>query len=466
MKFKMIWFGPEDESSGQPSVQLEPPKASDKQSPGRYGQDGPGMVRQEQLRNGRIKITAIANFTAVIRRDIVCDDDEQPTRAFGIEAEVGGRKCAFVLPVTEFGSMNWVLRELGPQAIVYPGQHQHARAAIQYLSTDVGRENIFTHLGWRKHGSGWIYLHAGGVLGPAGRLADWHVRLPLPLQNYRMCPPAGADTKVKAVRSSLGLLSVAPDRISLPLLAAIYRAPLGAVDFGVFVTGRTGTFKTALAALCQQHFGAAMDASGLPGNFASTPSALEELAFAAKDALMVVDDFAPTGAVGDSTLYAVAERLFRSAGNQQGRSRMRGQQHLDGCRFPRGMLLATGEEMPRGHSLRARLLILQVKPGEVDLTALSECQQAAHSGLFARAMAAYLEWISARYDRLQECLRARVIELRQRVHPVPASFHPRLPTTLSELQAGLEKSGCNSPSKLAPSPKSREGSYSTELAPL
>jgi len=33
-------------------------------------------------------------------------------------------------------------------------------------------------------------------------------------------------------------------------------------------------FKTALATLCEQHFGASMDASSLPANFASTSDAL------------------------------------------------------------------------------------------------------------------------------------------------------------------------------------------------
>jgi len=157
---------------------------------------------------------------------------------------------------------------------------------------------------------------------------------------------------------------VAPDRISLPLFAAVYRAPLGGADFSLFLTGRTGTFKTALAALCQQHFGAAMDATCLPAHFASTANALEELAFCAKDALLVVDDFAPTGGVGDGALYAVAERLFRASGNHQGRGRMHGHRHLSDSRPPRSLILATGEEVPRGHSLRARLS--QVRRGRLD----------------------------------------------------------------------------------------------------
>src|SRR4029077_9822603 len=122
---------------------------------------------------------------------------------------------------------------------IYPGQQQHARAAIQSLSGPVQQERVFTHLGWTKAGQHWVYLEAGGAVGPSGASTDYQVRLPAALQLYQVCPPANHAALLKAVRSSLGLLSIAPDRISLPLLAAVYRAPLGGVDFSLFLTGRT-----------------------------------------------------------------------------------------------------------------------------------------------------------------------------------------------------------------------------------
>ena len=44
-----------------------------------------------------------------------------------------------------------------------------------------------------------------------------------------------------------------------------------------------GTFKTELAALAQQHYGAGLDARHLPGSWSSMGNSLEALAFAAKD---------------------------------------------------------------------------------------------------------------------------------------------------------------------------------------
>ena len=199
-------------------------------------------------------------------QDTLWDDDVDPRREFGVEAEMAGQKFTFGVPVEEFSRMGWILRQLGPQAVIYPGQQQHARAAIQCLSKEIRGERVYTHLGWRKHGNDWVYLQAGGAVAVEGTLADLQVRLPASLEHYRMQPPVDRTELINAVRSSLGFLSVAPDRISLPLLAAVYRAPFGGVDFSLFLTGRSGTFKTALAALCQQHFGAEMDARRLPGN--------------------------------------------------------------------------------------------------------------------------------------------------------------------------------------------------------
>jgi hypothetical protein len=262
------------------------------------------------------------------------------------------------------------------------------------------------------------------------------VELPGPLEHYHVEPAAEPGERNNAIRASLRILSAAPVRITWPLLAAAYRAPLGKADFSLFLAGRSGVFKTALAALCQQHFGAEMDARVLPAHFGSTANSLEELVFKAKDALLVVDDFVPAGEADDCRMYATAERLFRAAGNRQGRGRMSGGGRLRPTRPPRALVLATGEQVPRGRSLRARLLIVEVRPGEVDRSVLSECQDAARQGQFAAAMAAYLSWIASRYEEIGKGHQARVRDLRSRAS-VHVS-HARLPAAMAELQSAWE----------------------------
>jgi hypothetical protein len=362
MKFRFVLLSPDEDPGGRP---LERQDAADLElSPRRlrYEQTGKGINATKSLKSGRSKSWEITNFSARIVHDLVLNDGEHPARQFGIVAEVSGRTITFDLSVAEFTRMNWVLHRLGPEAIIYPGQQQHARAAIQSLSGPIKQERIFSNLGWNKHGSHWVYIHAGGALGPDGTVPSLRVRLPDPVRSFQFQlaeDPAGLR---RGVRASLHLLSLAPDRVSLPLLASVYRAALGAVDFSVFLVGKTGLFKTAVAALCQQHFGATMDASHLPSSFASTSSALEAPAFYAKDALLVVDDFAPTGRCGTAVLQNVAEHLFRAVGNRQGRSRMTGEQG-GSSRPPRALVLATGEEVPQGKSIRGRLLIVGSRSG-------------------------------------------------------------------------------------------------------
>jgi hypothetical protein len=53
-------------------------------------------------------------------------------------------------------------------------------------------------------------------------------------------------------------------------------------------------------------------------------------------------------------------------------------------------MLSTGEEIPAGHSLRARLFVTGIVKGDVDLDKLTSMQRLAADGVFAAAMAGYV----------------------------------------------------------------------------
>jgi hypothetical protein len=106
------------------------------------------------------------------------DDDAEQLRDFGMEANWPHKKVALDLSAAEFSRIGWITSLLGPQAVIHPGQLKHARAAIQFLFCTIQTEHILNDLG-----------------------------------------------------STLRFRSVTPDRFVLPLLAAVYRAPLGKVDF-------------------------------------------------------------------------------------------------------------------------------------------------------------------------------------------------------------------------------------------
>lgn len=117
-------------------------------------------------------------------------------------------------------------------------------------------------------------------------------------------------------------------------------------------------------------------------------------------------------------------------------SRLSGNGKLAAARPPRALLLATGEQIPKGKSLRARLLIIPIHAGEVDRVRLSECQNAAQQGLYALAMGGFVKWTAERYEELQAYQQKRVQQLR--AGQPPFASHARLPTTLAELQNAWE----------------------------
>ena len=198
-------------------------------------------------------------------------------------------------------------------------------AAIQWQNFGrAARRTLYAHLGWRRFGPDWLYLHAGGAIGAEGACGIVETAPPEPLARFVLPAPPDGDELRAAVRASLGLVDgLAPDRIAFPVLAAPYRAVLGDADFSVHFVGATQRFKTEAATLAQQHHGAELDARHLPGSWSSTGNSLEALCFAAKDALVVVDDFSPGGSTSDvQRSHREADRVLRAQGNKSGRGRL------------------------------------------------------------------------------------------------------------------------------------------------
>src|SRR5262249_25124687 len=151
----------------------------------------------------------------------------------------------------------------------------------------------------------------------------------------------------------------------------------------------------------------------LPCNWSSTANSIEGIAFAAKDALLVVDDFAPSGSPMDVQRYhREAERVYRAQGNRAGRQRMRADGTLWPEKPPRGSLLGTGEDVPRAESVRARLFGLEIGQGEVNLIKLTTCQKDAIEGKYAGAMAGFIKYVARDYGSIKAQFRDEFVKLR------------------------------------------------------
>jgi len=330
----------------------------------------------------------------------------------------------------QFASMAWVAKEWGalPMIMPLPNAERDTRAAIQSASKPV-TVDVYKTPGWTQIGKKPVFLHGMGGITDKGNNPKVKVELPVDLRNFsfQMEPNDAKDS----FRASLSLPHLGPPEIFWPMLLATYRSALGKSDFAVHMSGRTGTFKPEICSLFQSHFGVGMHARNLPGSWSSTANALEALAYFAKDTVIVFDDFVPTGTAWQvRTLQKTADQILRAQGNQAGRARLTDRTNLQTTFYPRGLILSTGEDVPEGHSIRARMFILDLTPGDVSPEDLSRAQDARPH--YQNAMAHWIQWLA-------EDLRNRQLEhaeLAKRIRDDNRDMgHTRTPQMVGQLIA-------------------------------
>ena len=188
------------------------------------------------------------------------------------------------------------------------------------------------------------------------------------------------------------------DVIGLVLLGATMRATLCQfmpVTFSVYAQGTTGTYKSTLAGTLKGFWSNRFDGTHLPANWSSTSNANEKIAFLAKDSLLIVEDFIARGTRSEvARTHANAERLLRAQGNQAGLGQLTSKAELRNAFHPRGIVLATGEDIPNGLSLQALLVLINVALGASETTILSELQKLVKKDELAKIMSSFLQWLA------------------------------------------------------------------------
>ena len=409
------------EENGASEPEQLMPSASDLISP--YVEADGNLFLRRQTRSGP-PFKLLSNFCARIVGEQIEYDGEESVRRYQIWVNYKGAVSVYSATPQQFTAMSWSAKDLPPGAAISVGAKDHVRAAIQQLSGEVPVSRTYTQTGWMNLESGiYVYVHAGGGIerpqtdaGPVTETqpAVVQTKIPEDMDLFRLSAPPRPGEDLKAsIRASLGLTELIPFDVGIPLLAGIYRAALGPCDFSLHLVGPSGTFKSEMAALAQQHFGAGFDARHLPGAWSSTGSALQFVTHRYKDALCVIDDFAPNGTGGTvKELHSKADAVFRGVGNGAGRQRLNPGGTLQPERRPRCLVLSTGEDIMNGHSVRGRLLALRIKPGMIDSSKLTECQKLAREGIYAQAMAGFVDYIAPRYEQVQTEKQEQVIQLR------------------------------------------------------
>ena len=384
--------------------------------PSPYTANGGRLCLRKQTDSGPVFVP-LCNFAASIVGELVKDDGAEKHTFFTLEGRLtsGEPLERIEVPSAQFGGLGWIIAQWGARAVVNAGNgtKDHLRAALQILSGSPARRVVFAHVGWRLIGDQMLYLHTGGAIGAGGAVPGIEVDPGGKLQAFELPDPPEGEALRGAIRASLGLLSVAPDAVTVPLFLACYRAPLGPSPFGLHLAGRTGNGKSVLQGLAQAHWGPAFDHQSIPGNWQSTKTALEVLTFAAKDAVICIDDFAPDGSKQDQArLQGTMAHIFRTVGNGSSRDRCTDSATLRPSRPPRGLVLSSGEDLPAGHSIRARVLILETEPNSIDWAQVTRLQAQAQAGQLAASMAGYVRWLAPKMGTMPAVLGERLASLR------------------------------------------------------
>lgn len=385
---------------------------------------------------GSPRLESLCNFEAYATEEIIKDDGQELVRAIAIEGKLanGPRLPKVIVPLAEFGAMRWVAREWGLKAIVRAGQSKQdqLREGIQRLSPKMSERRIYIHTGWREIGEKWVYLHANGAVGSD----SLNVELESSLDNYALPSSYTGEQLKEAALKTKNLLEICDFEISFPLFAAVHLAPFASyldLDFTLWLLGSTGSLKSTLASLFLSFFGN-FERTSLPTNWESTENALEKKCFTLKDSLLVIDDFAPPSSFDLlRDRERKAQRIIRAVGNKSGRDRLKSDLTSRMSFLPRCFLLATGEQLPTGQSLSARIFSVPCSRARVDLAALTEAQR--HDRLLPIYMAEFLSRSAKNFNEL-------VSRLKNDFEKHRATFqgktHLRIPAMLAWMQVGFD----------------------------
>ncbi len=381
----------------------------------------------------------LCNFTARIIDEILEDDGLQENRVFTVDGMLcNGRQLPEIkVPAAEFSNLNWVTGKWGARALVSPGSStkDHLRYMIQRSQVEHEPRRVFRHTGWIKSAGQPVFLTASGGLDRS----DIEVSLDGRMAQYSLPEDPDAVDPVEATAASVSFLDLGNPDVMIPLWASMYLSPLSEIlepDFMLWVTGRTGSFKSTMVGLVLCHFGS-FTYKTLPAEWPWwTAMRLSELAFIAKDIPLVIDNWIPGSSREEQKdMDKKANRIIQAIGDRQGRGRYAGGKVSQDTPPPKGFIISTGEQLPDVESTQGRLFIIRPEPDEIDLAALTYAQNE-HAPLYQYAMAHFIRWCSAHYQDLQERLPRQFSEARQRAFS--EDMHKRLPAAVGYLFVGLD----------------------------
>jgi hypothetical protein len=381
--------------------------------------DATDRIGLYRVGDGRGNDTRLSNCVVIIDEDVVVADALARTRTFRGRAVTKDGESKIEIAADDFARdqplVAAIYQAAGPQVQVIC-RTPELRNAISALSRSPRRRVVTRDIGWDPTGT--TYRTPTAVVSAEGvREAgdDDDVRVDLdgderPRHLGLTVIPADRLAEVKR-HVVTDLLAVHDRRVTRTLLAAIALAVLlrfsGVGKPALWLVGLTGSGKTFLARLFSAFFGHLPEGVGL-ASWASTINFLEFWGHHHRDALFIVDDYKP-----DLTMRWAVIRLLQTYHDGTGRGRLQRDATANVTRPIRGLLLATGEDVPdHSASALARSIVIDVPERPRVLDRGLRC--IAMSPYYAGLTADFIQWLlagghTARFAELVAGHRARFL---------------------------------------------------------
>ena len=363
--------------------------------------DGEDPERSGIYRRTAAGESRLTNFVARIDREVKVHDDVQGEARFEGTVRLHGREHPFAIPARDYADgrkLQGVLYEAAGAQARFLGDPRQLLDACSSLSEPARIERT-TNFGWVADGT--AFLAPSGVVTDEGfrDYRDGEVRVDLGAeQAARWLDLRGLEPgELRDARRHVAedLLPLHDRVVMCSLLGAVALAPLlrfvpGVNRFGLWLRGTTGEGKSFAAKLAQNFFGDfPIEDGSRVGRWTSTVGFTQRQGFYFKDALYLVDDYKP-----ESVRHHEVVKLLQNYADNSTRGRLNADATTKASREVRGLLVATGEDVPEhSASALARLVVVEVPRRDKDLGRGSRCLQwrPAYRGV----MADFLRWTIA-----------------------------------------------------------------------
>lgn len=386
--------------------------------------------------------TAIANHTPILKEQRIIDNGIETNEELvfnvlrdfhrGVDTAVTLKEILGQTPQAKFGAACRIFLGRGAKS--------RYSEAMQIQCETAPCSTVYQHTGYTVIDGERVFLNGNHSVTAEGMTDKYNVVFGGQLSNYRF----SAERHKERYNTLLKLLpSTAPVSLIYAGLGLSFLTPLNALlreigiepRFILYFTGKTGTRKTTMATLFLNFFGAFDNGTAPPAGFRDTANAVEKKFALTDSTLVLLDDRIPsTTAKVRAQMESMEQSVARQIGDRSGRARMNADGSLKPTYRPNCNLIITAEESFSnvGESAIARSISVELKPGDINLEALTEIQQKAIH--LNECMGDYIQYVLKEWDRLQEELKPMFIELRAKAQN---GGHGRLVECAAHLQIGI-----------------------------